>query len=118
VILAALIFVAGCRQKSDRGASNDEFLRWSNVGKAQLDRGEAQSAVLAFDKALALNPNHPDAKLNLADAYLLAGDNEKARSLAESALEQENGSAAALYIAGVAALNARDFTNGITRTGL
>ena len=111
VAFAAFLFF-GCRKKQE-AVTGDEFLRLSNVGKAQLDRGEATSAVDAFNKALALNPNHPDAKLNLANAYLLAGENERARTLAESALEQDRASAAALYVAGLAALHTRDFTNGV-----
>jgi tetratricopeptide (TPR) repeat protein len=113
-LLAAIVFlVPACRKKQDAATGGDEFLRWSNVGKAHLDRGEAQPSVVAFEKALALNPNHPDAKLNLANAYFLAGENNKARALADAVLEQDHSSATALYIAGVAALQARDFTNAI-----
>ena len=112
LFLAAAVVVIGCRKKQE-AIGGDEFLRLSNIGKAQLDRGEAQPAVASFEKALALNPNHPDAKLNLANACLLSGDNAKARSLAESVLERERVSAPALYVAGVAALQQRDFTNAV-----
>jgi tetratricopeptide (TPR) repeat protein len=114
LFIAALFLLPACRQKSDRAAaSGDEFLRLSNVGKAQLDRGEAAPAVASFEKALALQPDHPDARLNLANACLLSGDDARARSLAESVLTIERGSAPALYVAGVAALHQRDFTNAI-----
>jgi tetratricopeptide (TPR) repeat protein len=114
LFIAALLLLTACRQKSDRGpASGDEFLRLSNVGKAQLDRGEAAPAVATFEKALALQPDHPDARLNLANACLLSGDDARARSLAESVLTLERGSAPALYVAGVASLHQRDFTNAI-----
>jgi tetratricopeptide (TPR) repeat protein len=112
LFLAAAFLFPACR-KRDASVGGDEFLRLSNVGKAQLDRGEAQPAVAAFEKALALNPNHPDAKLNLANAYLLAGEHEKARALATAVLEQERASAAALYVAGCAELQLRNFTNAI-----
>jgi tetratricopeptide (TPR) repeat protein len=108
----ALVFSFGCGKK-DSVAPSDEFLRLSNVGKAQLERGEAASAVEVFTKALALNPNHPDAKLNLANALLITGENERARTLALSALEQDRTIAAAHYITGVASLHLRDFTNAI-----
>src|SRR3954466_11680523 len=99
--LAFIFLFAGCRKKENAAARNgDEFLRLSNVGKAQLDRGEAQPAIAAFEKALALNPNHPDAKLNLANACLLAGDNVRAWVAAMSVLEQEHSSAPAFYVAG------------------
>jgi tetratricopeptide (TPR) repeat protein len=114
LFIAALFLLPACRQKSDRAAaSGDEFLRLSNVGKAQLDRGEAAPAVASFEKALALQPDHPDARLNLANACLLSGDDARARALAESVLTIERGSAPALYVAGVAALHQRDFTNAI-----
>ncbi|HWN94361.1 MAG TPA: FG-GAP-like repeat-containing protein, partial [Methylomirabilota bacterium] len=112
-LFAAIFLLPACRKKEGRVAGGDEFLRLSNVGKAQLDRGEAAPAVAAFEKALALNPDHPDAKLNLANAYLLAGEDAKARALAEAVLEQERGSAAALYVAGVTAVRQRDFTNAV-----
>src|ERR1051325_10127727 len=112
LFLAAAFLFAGCRRK-DLAAGGDEFLRLSNVGKAQLDRGEAQPALASCEKALALNPNHPDAKLNLANACLLAGENEKALALATAVLEQERASAAALYVAGCAELHLRRFTNAI-----
>jgi tetratricopeptide (TPR) repeat protein len=114
LFLTALLLLTACRQKSDRAAaSGDEFLRLSNVGKAQLDRGEAAPAVASFEKALALQPDHPDARLNLANAHRLLGNDAQARALAESVLTLERGSAPALYVAGVAALHQRDFTNAI-----
>ena len=112
LLIAAVSLLCGCRQRN-KDAGADEFLRLSNVGKAQLDRGDAAAAIAAFQKALALNPNHPDAKLNLANAFLLAGDDAQARPLAEAVLGQERNSAAALYVAGVAALHQRDFTNAV-----
>ena len=111
--LSAVFLLAACRKKQGSAGESDDFLRLSNVGKAHLDRGETQPALAAFEKALALNPNHPDAKLNLANACLLAGEDAKARTLATSVLEQERASAPALYVAGVAALRARDYTNAI-----
>ena len=115
LLLAALCLLPACREKVPRAATGngDDFLRLSNVGKAQLDRGEAAPAVASFEKALALQPDHPDARLNLANALLLAGDDAKARALAESVLAAERGSAPALYVAGVASLHQRDFTNAI-----
>ncbi|HEY0551017.1 MAG TPA: FG-GAP-like repeat-containing protein, partial [Verrucomicrobiae bacterium] len=112
LFLGAIFLFNACRKK-ESDTTGDDFLRLSNVGKAHLDRGEVQPALAAFEKALALNPNHPDARLNLANANLLAGEDAKARTLANSVLEQERGSAPALYVGGVAALRARDYTNAI-----
>ena len=111
LLLVAAFLLPGCRKKEQ--ATGDEFLRWSNVGKAHLDRGEAQPALAAFEKALALNPNHPDAKLNLANASLLNENAPRAAALASSALEQEPSNPTAHYVLGVAALRQRDYTNAI-----
>jgi len=112
LVLVCAVLFAGCGKKETAGAG-DEFLRLSNVGKAHLDRGEAQPALAAFEKALALKPNHPDAKLNLANALLLVDNPVRAAQLAASALEQEPGSPTALYALGVSALRQRDYTNAI-----
>ena len=93
--------------------AGDEFLRLSNVGKAQLDRAEALPALASFERALALQPNHPDAKLNLANACLLADQNERALQLATAVLASERASAAAFYVAGLAELRQRHFTNAV-----
>jgi hypothetical protein len=109
LVLAIVCVVAGCGKKS----SDEEFLRLSNVGRAQLDRGDAAAAVATFEKALALSPSHVDAKLNLANALLLADRIERALKLAVTVIEADRNNAAALYIAGVAENRARNFTNAI-----
>lgn len=111
--IALLGGLTACDQKRPPAAGGEDFLRLSNVGKAHLERGDSAQALVAFEKALALQPNHPDAKLNLARAHLLAGNDAPARALASAVLELDRGSAPALYIAGVAALHQRDFTNAI-----
>src|SRR5437016_4744185 len=102
-LLLALVFlvalVLGCKPKP-----TDEFARLTNTGKNYYDRGEADKAVAALEQALALNPSHPDAHLNLACACLLANQTEKALLHAEEALKQDANSAPALYIAGCASL--------------
>jgi tetratricopeptide (TPR) repeat protein len=114
LLLVGITFVAGCRKKQDSSsATGDEFLRWSNVGKAHLDRGEAKPALEAFQKAHALNPTHPDARLNLANASLLADDPVRAGELARAVLAQEPAHPAALYVAGLSELRQRNFTNAV-----
>lgn len=112
LLLAALFLFPACRKK-DAAVPGNEFLRLSNVGKAHLDRGEAQPAFAAFEKALALAPDHPDAKLNLANAALLLENAPRAGELAGQVLAQEPANAAALYVRGIAELRQRNYTNAI-----
>src|SRR5262249_51207209 len=56
----------------------DDFVRLTNVGKNYFDRGEADKAIASFQQALQANPTHPDAHLNLANAYFLAGQYDNA----------------------------------------
>ena len=79
-------------------------MRLTNTGKNYYDRGEAQKAVAVLEQALALNPSHGDAHLNLASAYLLANQPDKALAQAQETLKQDPNSAAALYLAGCASL--------------
>jgi tetratricopeptide (TPR) repeat protein len=58
---ATALLLPACRNKQNRADASDDFMRLSNVGKAHLQRGEAQPALAAFEKALALNSTHPDA---------------------------------------------------------
>lgn len=111
LLLVALALVApGCRrQKTD----SDEFLRLSNIGKAQLERNDSAQAAASFQKALALNPAHPDAKLNLANALLLAERNDEALKLALSVLEQDRNNPAAYYVAGLVYNRQRQFPEAI-----
>src|SRR5690349_11726113 len=87
----------GCQRKE-----TDEFSRFSNLGRTYYEKGEAQKAVDAFEKAVKAQPSHPDAQLNLANAYLLANEPAKAITQAQSVLEGDHNSAAAYYIIGCA----------------
>uniref|UniRef100_A0A0A9G179 Uncharacterized protein n=1 Tax=Arundo donax TaxID=35708 RepID=A0A0A9G179_ARUDO len=44
---------------------------WVTLGRAQLNFGEPDSAILSFDKALAIKPNHDDAKADRETAARL-----------------------------------------------
>src|SRR5204863_2337539 len=82
LLTLVLLSVPACKPKS-----SDEFIRLTNTGKNYYDRGEAAKAVTALEAALALNPAHPDAHLNLASAYLLANQPDKALPHADQALK-------------------------------
>lgn len=58
------------------------------LGVASLDSGKYEDAIIAFERVLALNPNHAGAQMDLARAYFAVGSFDLAeaafRQLAES----------------------------------
>src|SRR6266581_4289141 len=84
--------------------SGDDFVRLTNAGKNYFDKSEADKAIASFQQALKLNPAHPDAHLNLANAYFLAGQNENVIKQAQEVLNIDRNSAAAHYLIGCANL--------------
>lgn len=76
----------------------EEFIRLTNQGKNAYDRGDAAQAVTAFEQALALNPAHPDARLNLANAYLAANKPEQTIEHAREVLNLDRNSGAAYFL--------------------
>src|SRR5947209_4531203 len=99
LLCLVLLGLVSCKPKAQ-----DDFIRLTNTGKNYFDRGEAEKAVGVLEKALALNPSHPDAHLNLANAYLLANQPDKALAQAQEVLKQDPNNAAAQYVAGCACL--------------
>src|SRR5260221_6071796 len=101
ILIFSLVLLAmpSCKPKA-----KDELHRLSNTGKNYYDQGQAEKAIAALEAALALNPSHLDAHLNLAAAYLLANAPDKALSHADEVAKQDPNSAAALYLAGCASL--------------
>src|SRR5690349_9229276 len=86
VAMIAAAVLASCGKKSDvpGAASNpaknaeEEFLSVMNSGKNYLDKGSSTQAVIAFERAVKLQPTELDAHLNLANAQLVAGNAEAA----------------------------------------
>jgi tetratricopeptide (TPR) repeat protein len=111
IISASLLFVLWLWRQAPSGG--DAFARLMNTGKGYYEQGEALKAVDAFQKAVSLQPTHPDALLNLANACLLAGRSDDAVQFAQRLLAMDPQSAAAYYIAGCAHLRARRFEEAI-----
>ncbi len=107
VLLIALLASCG-KSKSETG----DFMYWMNLGKDQYDQGQT-NAIEAFEKAVALQPANPEAHLNLANAYLLASQNEKCLQAAREVLNLDPQSPAARYVAGCAALRQGKFEEAI-----
>ncbi len=51
---------------------------WINLGFSNLQAGSLEKAFVCYEKALALDPDHPQALLNLAALYNLRGDKKMA----------------------------------------
>jgi len=98
-ISLALAALLGCS-----GKKQDEFTKLTNTGKNYYDQGQFDKAIAAFERAVPLQPEHPDAHLNLANAYLRANQPQKALQHAEEVLKLDHSSGAAHYISGCASL--------------
>ena len=62
----------GCKRKSSSGGDAKDFDKLSQAGKNYYDNNQLDKAIQTFQEALRIQPTHPDAHLNLANAYLLA----------------------------------------------
>ncbi len=111
IILAPLFFAFW---RWHQGASDgDEFARLMNTGKSHYEKGDATNAIEAFQRAVSLQPTHPDALLNLANACLLAGRSEDTVGYARQVLSLDTQSAAADYLAGCANLRLGKYEEAI-----
>jgi len=106
-LLASVVLLT--RRGAGPAASGGEFARLMNTGKNYLDQGQATNAIPVFTQAVALQPAQPDARVNLANALLLADQAPEALRQALEALEYDRNDAGAYYVAGCAALRLRQF---------
>jgi Flp pilus assembly protein TadD len=74
------------------------------AGKNAFEGGNAAGAVAEFSRSVKVEPTQADAHLNLANAYLFAGDTAKTIAEGEEVLRLNANSAAALYVIGCAQL--------------
>src|SRR3954470_23038051 len=111
VVMIVAISFASCGQRSGAPSSasnantknaDDQFMTLMNSGKNYLDKGSSTQAVIAFAQAVKLQPTEIDARLNLANAQLLAGNAEAALKEAREVIARDNNSAPAHFIAGCA----------------
>ncbi len=98
VALAALILVCSCKR------STEEFERQMTVGQGSLEKGEATNAITAYSKAVELSPESIDAHLNLANAFLLANQNDAVLSQCRKVLNLDHNQPGAYYLMGCAYL--------------
>src|SRR5215216_3310687 len=81
------------------------FDRLMSRGAAFLQQGDATNAIAVYTEATKLAPESVDARLNLANAYLLANEDQKVLIETQEALQLDRDSAAALYLKGLAHLH-------------
>ena len=86
-------------------AMDDQFGRAMSVGSGYLSKGEGTNAAIAFSTALEYSPESVDATLNLANAYLLTGQNDLVIQKCQRALSLDHNSAAAFYLMGCAQMH-------------
>jgi tetratricopeptide (TPR) repeat protein len=109
LVLAALFLAYFARQQVVQGPQagkpkGDPFVEAMNVGKNFYEAGNLPKALEAFQRAVELNPVHPDALLNLANAQLRSDQLDQAIQRAQQVLEIDYRSAAAHYVIGCAHL--------------
>jgi outer membrane protein len=86
------------------------------LGIAAIDSGELTRGVFALERVLAVNPNHPQARAEIARAYFLMGENKTARQEFETVRQfKPPAEVAATIDRFLDALNARDRSR---RTGV
>ncbi len=82
----------------------DRFNRAMNLGAGYLENGEATNAINAYSQAEKLVPESIDARLNLANAFLLAGRSPEVVSQCQHVLSLDHNNPAAYYLMGCAYL--------------
>ena len=89
------------------------------LGVAAIDAGEYTRAVFALERVLAVRPDHPQARAEIARAYFLMGENKTARSEFEAVkAARPPAEVAATIDRFLSALDARQAGTGGQRTGV
>src|SRR6266700_6272020 len=97
VLLAAIVFLRVPPQ-------GDRFTRLMTRGNGYLEKGDSTNAIATYARAMELAPENIDVRLNLANAFLLAGDHQKVTEQCEQVLSLDHNAAAAYYLMGCAHL--------------
>src|SRR6267378_789314 len=82
----------------------DEFSRLMTLGAGYLEKKDATNAIVTFEKLARLVPENIDVHLNLANAYLLAGNSPAVITECQAALAIDHNNPAAYYLMGCAYL--------------
>ena len=66
----------------------DDWASWNNLGNARVAAGDVETGIADLKRAIALAPDSPPARLNLARAYRRLGDLQEAERLLREMAEQ------------------------------
>ncbi len=111
--LTLLLLLTACKESADPTGPSSSFLAVMNVGKSQYEKGDFTAAVASFEKAVTQQPTSIDARLNLANALLAAGQPEQVLPQTQQVLGMDPLSGAAHYLAGCAYLRQGQFENAL-----
>ena len=64
----------------------DDFESWNNLGNARSALGDLEGSVAALERAVALDPDAPPARINLATALRAAGRNAESEQVLRKAM--------------------------------
>ncbi|MDA7618232.1 MAG: FG-GAP-like repeat-containing protein [Verrucomicrobiota bacterium] len=101
--------------KSDKNVTAERFIELMNSGKNMLVQGSsgAEKAAESFRQASILHPGDLDARLNLANAYLLLNQTEEVLKQSSEALKLNQNAAAAHYLTGCALVRTGQFEKAV-----
>jgi Flp pilus assembly protein TadD len=108
VALAALLFFL-----SRRPQGQDSFDHWMTLGAGYLEKGEATNAINAYSTAAKMAPESIAAHLNLANAQLLADNNQEVLAQCQQVINLDHNNPAAYYLMGCAYLRQNMATNAV-----
>lgn len=114
VLLASLLLLlTACKKSTDSAGPSTDFLAVMNMGKSQYEKSDFTAAITSFEKAVQQQPTSIDARLNLANALLAAGQPEKVFPHTAQVLGMDPLSGAAHYLAGCAYLRQGKFEDAL-----
>lgn len=116
MLLALCLGLIACGRNDEKAPAADpseRFFRLMNTGKNYMDQGQAAEAIKVYQEAVDIAPADPDARLNLANAHLLAGNAEQAITQADQVLALDHNSAAAHFVKGSALLRLRRYEEAL-----
>jgi len=99
LLTALALLLPACRQ-----SPAEDFERLMASGRGYLEKGDGANAAKFYQQAVKAAPESIDARLNLANAFLLANDSESAAAECQRAIDLDHNDPAPYYLMGCAYL--------------